>query len=465
MTKKPLRLFVFALVSGCTTMVQAQTIETPANTALTITSDMNLNSGKSVQVDGINFIKLAPASSGNVFMGSGAGSASSPGTQNTVIGYQAGLNNTGGNNTFLGYQAGRANSSGSANVFIGLTAGFSNTNGVANLFLGQRAGYYNTGGVYNTFIGPSSGENNSVGGNNNFIGNGAGFSNTEGGSNVYIGSEAGKNNPRGGNNTAIGTYAGRENVDGSNNTFVGFGATVPPNSNFANVTVLGYNAVATASNVVILGNNANAGIRTSSPANTLHVGAAFVANTAGIRLPITIGSTAQVTNQTKFLTVNAAGDVILGSTNAGTREGVADAGMWETSGDNIVNTNVGGVVIGSGIAKTPAGYKLYVAGGMLTEKVKVALRNKSEWSDFVFEKGYKLAPLSEVSAFIKANGHLPGVPSADEMVSEGLDVAKMNAKLLEKVEELTLYMVNQQKQIQKLQNDNKQIKRQLKSRR
>jgi trimeric autotransporter adhesin len=455
MTKLPLRILVFALVSSIATTGQAQTIETPANTALTLTSDMNMSSGKSLQVDGTNFIKLAPSSTGNVFMGSGSGAATTSGTQNTYIGYQTSLLSTvATGNTFLGYH-----------VFIGLNAGQNNNNGIANMFLGQRAGIGNSSGSYNSFIGSSSGETNTSGANNNFIGNGAGFSNLDGSFNVYIGSEAGKNNPSGGSNVAIGTFAGKENVNGSFNTFVGHNSNVPTGVQLQNVTVIGYNALATASNSVILGNGANVGVRITAPANSLHIGAAALANTAGIRLPITSGTPAVATNVTKFLSVNAAGDVILASLNASTREGVADAGMWQTSGDNIVNTNAGGVVIGSGVAKTPVGYKLYVAGGMLTEKVKVALRNKSEWSDFVFEKGYKLAPLSEVSAFIKANGHLPGVPSADEMVSEGLDVAKMNAKLLEKVEELTLYMLNQQKQIQKLQNDNKKIKQQLKSRR
>ena len=59
-------------------------------------------------------------------------------------------------------------------------------------------------------------------------------------------------------------------------------------------------------------------------------------------------------------------------------------------------------------------------------------------------------PLNEVEAFVKENKHLPNVPSATEMVENGLDVAQMDAKLLEKVEELTLYIIEQNKQIEEL---------------
>jgi hypothetical protein len=108
-------------------------------------------------------------------------------------------------------------------------------------------------------------------------------------------------------------------------------------------------------------------------------------------------------------------------------------------------------VIGEEVSKTPAGYRLYVQDGILTEKVKVAVKNASEWSDYVFAPGYKLAPLAEVARFIQINKHLPGVPSAAEVVEQGVDMAKMDAKLLEKIEELTLYSIQQQTTIEKQQ--------------
>ncbi len=95
-------------------------------------------------------------------------------------------------------------------------------------------------------------------------------------------------------------------------------------------------------------------------------------------------------------------------------------------------------------------YKLYVEKGILTESVKVALASTIDWSDYVFADNYELKTLNEVEDYIKENKHLPGVPSAEEVVKDGIDVAKMDATLLQKIEELTLYVIEQQKQIEEL---------------
>src|SRR5690606_9928407 len=103
---------------------------------------------------------------------------------------------------------------------------------------------------------------------------------------------------------------------------------------------------------------------------------------------------------------------------------------------------------------TPDGYRLFVEDGILTEKVKVAISSTSDWADYVFAEDYELMPLEEVEAFTKENKHLPNVPCAEDMVTEGLDVAQMDARLLEKIEELTLYLIEQNK---KLEEQNKKI--------
>jgi len=107
------------------------------------------------------------------------------------------------------------------------------------------------------------------------------------------------------------------------------------------------------------------------------------------------------------------------------------------------------VAVGN-IASKPAGYKMYVEQGILTEKVRVAIQNTGSWADYVFADNYELKPLHEVESFINENKHLPDVPSADEVVKDGIDVAAMNAKLLQKIEELTLYVIQQQKEIEQL---------------
>ncbi|GAA5088516.1 hypothetical protein GCM10023210_12240 [Chryseobacterium ginsengisoli] len=97
-------------------------------------------------------------------------------------------------------------------------------------------------------------------------------------------------------------------------------------------------------------------------------------------------------------------------------------------------------------------YKLFVRGGIRTEKVKVDVAAANGWADYVFEKEYKLMPLTELEKFIKENKHLPEVPSTDQAIKEGIELKEMNILLLKKVEELTLYVIQQQKEIQELKN-------------
>ena len=83
-------------------------------------------------------------------------------------------------------------------------------------------------------------------------------------------------------------------------------------------------------------------------------------------------------------------------------------------------------------------------GLLNVREVKVDLES---WPDYVFEKSYKLTPLIEVEKFIKLNGHLPNVPSAKTIESEGVKLGEMNKLLMEKVEELTLYLIEQNKKL------------------
>ncbi len=100
---------------------------------------------------------------------------------------------------------------------------------------------------------------------------------------------------------------------------------------------------------------------------------------------------------------------------------------------------------------TPGSYRLYVTGGILTEKIKVAVSTDAvNWSDFVFAKDYKLRSLFEVESYVKKHHHLPEIPSSEEVYKEGLDLAQMDAKLLMKIEELTLYMIELKKENEKL---------------
>ena len=111
---------------------------------------------------------------------------------------------------------------------------------------------------------------------------------------------------------------------------------------------------------------------------------------------------------------------------------------------------------------TTGNYKLFVEGGILTEKVKVALRSTANWADYVFEKDYNLMPLENVEAYIAEHKHLPGIDSAEALAKDGLDLAEMQAKHMAKIEELTLYIIEQNKAIEKNTKDIKELQQQIK---
>lgn len=122
----------------------------------------------------------------------------------------------------------------------------------------------------------------------------------------------------------------------------------------------------------------------------------------------------------------------------------------------------GKVAVGDLNMNLPNGYRLFVDDGIITERLRVAVTNSSDWADYVFEDDYELRPISEVAAFIEEHKHLPGIPSAESVVASGIDVAKMDAALLQKIEELTLYMVQLEAQNQLFAQELELLKNDLK---
>ncbi len=92
-------------------------------------------------------------------------------------------------------------------------------------------------------------------------------------------------------------------------------------------------------------------------------------------------------------------------------------------------------------------FRVYGNGNVECKKVKVAI---DIWADFVFDKNYDLPTLQETERYIQDNGHLPNLPNVEEVKENGFDLGEMNRLLLQKVEELTLYTIEQQKQLDKL---------------
>ncbi len=106
---------------------------------------------------------------------------------------------------------------------------------------------------------------------------------------------------------------------------------------------------------------------------------------------------------------------------------------------------------------TPSGYKLAVDGKTIVEEIKVTL--SEDWPDYVFDSDYELPSLSEVEDHIKENGHLKGIPSSMEIEENGIFLGEMDSKLLQKIEELTLYTIQQEKQMQKQSEEIEELKR------
>jgi hypothetical protein len=138
-----------------------------------------------------------------------------------------------------------------------------------------------------------------------------------------------------------------------------------------------------------------------------------------------------------------AAQIIQGSKNNGLQffKFFDELGVWRETMRIASNGN-----LGIGTTNPPLGYRLAVSGKIIAEELKIQVQ--SAWPDYVFKTTYKLTPLPELEQFIKTNQHLPEVPSAKEVAANGFELGANQALLLKKIEELTLYIIEQNKQLQ-----------------
>ena len=284
------------------------------------------------------------------------------------------------------------------NTFVGIysghfTAGNEEDEADSNTFVGYQSGYENTTGHDNVFLGFKSGFNNLTSANNVFIGVSAGQNNSNN-LNTYIGHLSGINTA-GGQNTFLGARSG-ENVVGSKNVVLGYCA--------AKDGVLGEGNV-------IIGSQAGMSL---SGSNKL-----FIENTAKSN-PLIYG---EFDNDVVKLNAQKVG---IGYESLGSSE--YGFGGFPT-------------------ATTPdlSDYRIFVKGGVLAEEVRV---RTDLWPDYVFENDYELLPLSEVEQYIIENKHLPNMPSAAEVEEDGLALGNIVKLQQEKIEELTLHLIEQQKEME-----------------
>lgn len=103
-------------------------------------------------------------------------------------------------------------------------------------------------------------------------------------------------------------------------------------------------------------------------------------------------------------------------------------------------------------------YRLAVEGKLVAKEIIVTESNWNTWPDYVFSANYNLKSLLEVEESIKQNGHLPGIPSAEDIKTNGINVTEVQAKMLEKIEELTLYMIELKKENELLKREINKLK-------
>ncbi len=131
---------------------------------------------------------------------------------------------------------------------------------------------------------------------------------------------------------------------------------------------------------------------------------------------------------------------------------------WGNTGIGTYTPNAklhlnGSMLIGSNSARTAVGYSLSVDGKVIAEELRVEL--SGSWPDYVFDNEYKLLPIEELEKLIQKQKHLPNIPSSAVVTAaNGFDVGDMNRRLLEKVEELTLYIIQ-------LKKENNQLEKRL----
>ena len=328
----------------------------------------------------------------------------------------------GQSNTHYG---GGAGNDGDSNSFFGNQAGY-NTTGDYNTGSGKRALLKNEGGSYNTAYGFQTLNKNTEGNNNTANGTYALRWNTTGSNNVGLGYESGYNNQTGSGNVFLGYKAGYTET-GSNKLYIANNGGTP----------LIYGDFATG----------YVGIGTTLPNEMLHVnGSIEVTGSIKFANGTTVSSADQI--PAGFATsVSSSVDAVVTADNNIDGQGKISLRTGNTARLTVLNDgNVG-------IGTTAPDAKLTVAGDVHSQEVRVTI---NAGADFVFEEDYNLPALEKVEMYIKTHKHLPGIAPANEMENEGLELGEMNIKLLQKIEELTLYMIQQQKEIENLKKIVKQ---------
>jgi hypothetical protein len=202
-------------------------------------------------------------------------------------------------------------------------------------------------------------------------------------------------------------------------------------------------------NGITINSGGNVGIGTSTPAEKLHViGNALLNGSLLLRggghLVVQFRNSDSAMDQRFSEIAESSGVITFRTLN----DSYTEASDWLRVFRSTGSYNIDRITFPSsanvGIGTTNPAHKLAVNG---TIKAKEVIVETTGWSDYVFADDYALAPLTEVEAHIKEHKHLPGIPSAAQVAEQGVSVGEMQAKLLAKIEELTLHQIQQEKRL------------------
>lgn len=421
---------------------------------------------------------LTTSSYANVAIGPSALRSNLVGNRNVAVGDSSLYSNTVGGNVAVGSKAGMDNTTGGSNTFVGNIAGTNNTTGSDNTFVGAGAGNFNTIGKGNTIIGSDSGNANQDGNYNTIIGLSSGFRNDSGEENVFIGRQAGENNIDGSFNIGIGSRAGNRNNNGLNNIAIGqlalgtaVGNYVPFNNNIGIGLQAGQNT--TGNNNIIIGNNSGIGMGGTNSVllgnnishygyNNTFLGSETSADLFGSPIGATaVGYGADITQNYSVIL----GDADNGLTHVGIGTETPEARLHVSSSSHHLllctynGTNVFRVMnnqdvivddvllVNTSVGKP--GYEVSVNGEVVCEELLV--ENSTGWPDYVFAEDYPLMDMASLREHLADKKHLPGIPPASVVEAEGINVGDMQKRMLEKVEELTLYILQLEERIRELE--------------
>lgn len=157
----------------------------------------------------------------------------------------------------------------------------------------------------------------------------------------------------------------------------------------------------------------------------------------------------KIKNHNAELILTSGGKVGIGTVNTSYKfnvDGTMRVSSNLTCGGNFTSSGNG---VFSGTLTVGNGFSCTADGNLKVKRLRVTT---TDWPDYVFTGDHRLMPLHEVEDYINAHGHLPEVPSAEEAEADGVDLGEMNKLLLQKVEELTLYIIDLQKQVEELKS-------------